>query len=101
MRLILTNPSRTAIAVLSAALISTTALTLAPSPAFAVPAGGYADLVEEVSPAVVFIEVTAKAANTFKRNVGHVMRQGARWQSVRRSQQTVVRIPRERNVQEW
>jgi serine protease Do len=31
---------------------------LAPTVAFAVPAGGYADLVETVAPAVVFIEVT-------------------------------------------
>ena len=46
---------------LSAALVSTSALTLAPSAAFAVPPGGYADLVEAVSPAVVFIEVTTKA----------------------------------------
>ena len=34
---------------------------LAPSPALAVPPGGYGDLVEQVSPSVVFIEVTAKA----------------------------------------
>lgn len=32
---------------------------LAPTAAFAVPAGGYADLVEQVAPAVVFIEVTS------------------------------------------
>ncbi|MEH6645810.1 Do family serine endopeptidase [Sulfitobacter sp.] len=32
---------------------------LAPTVAFAVPAGGYADLVETVAPAVVFIEVTS------------------------------------------
>jgi serine protease Do len=51
----------TAAAALTAALISTSALTVAPSAAHAVPAGGYADLVEQVSPAVVFIEVTAKA----------------------------------------
>jgi serine protease Do len=48
---------------LGAALISTSAVTLTPSAAFAVPAGGYGDLVEAVSPAVVFIEVTAKAQN--------------------------------------
>lgn len=36
-----------------------TSLTLAPALAFAVPAGGYGDLVEEVAPAVVFIEVTS------------------------------------------
>ncbi len=59
MRNILSKGS--ALAALTAALVSTTALTMAPAPAFAVPAGGYADLVEEVSPAVVFIEVTGKA----------------------------------------
>ncbi len=48
---------------LSTALVATTALTLSPTAAFAVPTGGYADLVEAVSPAVVFIEVTAKAQN--------------------------------------
>ncbi|MFD2740260.1 Do family serine endopeptidase [Sulfitobacter aestuarii] len=47
--------------VLGAALSTSTALTMAPSAALAVPAGGYADLVEAVSPSVVFIEVTAKA----------------------------------------
>jgi serine protease Do len=46
---------------LGAALTATSALTVAPSAALAVPAGGYADLVEAVSPSVVFIEVTAKA----------------------------------------
>jgi serine protease Do len=34
---------------------------LAPTAALAVPAGGYGDLVEDVAPAVVFIEVTAAA----------------------------------------
>ena len=34
---------------------------LAPTAAFAVPAGGYGDLVEQVAPAVVFIEVTSMA----------------------------------------
>jgi len=44
-----------------AALAAALALSpmLAPTVAFAVPAGGYADLVEQVSPAVVFIEVTS------------------------------------------
>ena len=46
---------------LSAALLTTSALTLAPTSAQAVPAGGYGDLVEAVSPAVVFIEVEGKA----------------------------------------
>lgn len=42
-----------------------TSLTLAPALAFAVPAGGYGDLVEQVAPAVVFIEVTgARPAST-------------------------------------
>jgi serine protease Do len=49
-------------AALLAATVATTGLAaLAPSAALAVPAGGYADLVEAVSPSVVFIEVTAKA----------------------------------------
>ena len=47
---------------LIAALSTPAALTLAPTAAFAVPAGGYGDLVEEVSPSVVFIEVTGKTA---------------------------------------
>ncbi len=58
-----TSPRLAALA-LSAALVSTSALTLAPSAAVAVPPGGYADLVETVSPAVVFIEVAAKVENT-------------------------------------
>lgn len=45
------------------ALAATLAMApmLVPTMAFAVPAGGYGDLVEEVAPAVVFIEVTAAA----------------------------------------
>ncbi|SEM54551.1 serine protease Do [Loktanella fryxellensis] len=46
---------------LAAALTGTTALTLAPTTALAVPAGGYGDLVETLAPAVVFIEVTGAA----------------------------------------
>ncbi len=61
MRSLLSSTSRTATAALTAALLSTAALT-APTAALAVPAGGYADLVEQVSPAVVFIEVTGKAS---------------------------------------
>ena len=61
MRSLLHLTSRTATAALTAAMLSASALTLSPSAALAVPAGGYADLVEEVSPAVVFIEVTGKA----------------------------------------
>jgi len=52
---------RPATLVLAAALTATSTFVLAPSAALAVPAGGYADLVETVSPSVVFIEVTAKA----------------------------------------
>jgi serine protease Do len=63
MKPFLTKSPHVAALVLSAALASTSALTLAPTAAFAVPPGGYADLVEAVSPAVVFIEVTAKAQN--------------------------------------
>ena len=48
------SPRRAAPFVLAAALASTSAMTLAPSAALAVPAGGYADLVEQISPAVVF-----------------------------------------------
>ena len=53
---------RTATALtVAAALTGSTAMTLAPTAALAVPAGGYGDLVETLSPAVVFIEVTGKA----------------------------------------
>ncbi len=52
----------------SAPLALATALAMAPmiapTMALAVPAGGYGDLVEQVSPAVVFIEVTATANAT-------------------------------------
>lgn len=53
--------SRLPAVVLAAALASGSVLALAPSSALAVPAGGYADLVEQVSPSVVFIEVTGVA----------------------------------------
>ncbi|MFZ3581146.1 Do family serine endopeptidase [Loktanella sp. DJP18] len=53
---------RTATALtVAAALAGSTAMTIAPTTALAVPAGGYGDLVETLSPAVVFIEVTGKA----------------------------------------
>ena len=53
---------RTATALtVAAALAGTTAMTMAPTAALAVPAGGYGDLVETLAPAVVFIEVTEKA----------------------------------------
>lgn len=49
-------------AVLLAAKVASTGLvSLAPSAALAVPAGGYADLIEQFSPAVVLVEVTAAA----------------------------------------
>ncbi|WP_241524117.1 trypsin-like peptidase domain-containing protein [Oceaniglobus indicus] len=53
----LTN--RLASVALIGALSAGGAMTVLPVPAFAVPAGGYGDLVEAVSPSVVFIEVTA------------------------------------------
>ena len=46
---------------LSTALLATSALTVTPNTALAAPAGGYGDLVEAVSPAVVFIEIEGKA----------------------------------------
>ena len=46
---------------LMAALLSTSAIAVSPTAALAVPPGGYGDLVEMVSPGVVFIEVTSKA----------------------------------------
>jgi serine protease Do len=52
---------RAAAVVFAAALASASLVALAPSAALAVPAGGYADLVELVSPSVVFIEVTGVA----------------------------------------
>ncbi len=55
---------RTGIATALVATLGTTSLVaLAPSAALAVPAGGYADLIEQFSPAVVRIEVTAKVAD--------------------------------------
>ena len=61
MRNVFPLSNRTATAALTAAMLSAAALTSAPGTAWAVPPGGYADLVEEVTPAVVFIEVTGKA----------------------------------------
>lgn len=49
-----------AAAALVAALGTTSLVTLAPTTALAVPAGGYADLIEQFSPAVVLVEVTAQ-----------------------------------------
>lgn len=51
-------------AALVAALTATGVTVTSVTPAVAVPAGGYGDLVEAVSPAVVFIEVTSKAKPT-------------------------------------
>lgn len=52
------RPLSPSVPLLTAALASAGVVALAPSIALAVPAGGYADLVETVSPSVVFIEVT-------------------------------------------
>lgn len=49
---------------LAVALAGTTAVTMIPTTALAVPAGGYGSLVETLAPAVVFIEVTSKAQET-------------------------------------
>ena len=53
-----------------------TALALAPIAALAVPAGGYGDLVEEVAPAVVFIEVTGtqRASDALPDNMPEALR---------------------------
>ena len=47
-------------AALIAALGTTSLVAVAPTTALAVPAGGYADLIEQFSPAVVLVEVSAK-----------------------------------------
>lgn len=60
--------SRTASLAFAAALGSVSVLALAPTAALAVPAGGYADLVEEVSPSVVYIEVTGMATEVDFKN---------------------------------
>lgn len=52
---------RTPLAVALAAVLGTTSLVaLTPSTALAIPPGGYADLIEDFSPAVVLVEVSAK-----------------------------------------
>lgn len=53
--------TRLTAALLAATVASTGLVTLAPSAALAVPAGGYADLIEQFSPAVVLVEVTTAA----------------------------------------
>lgn len=50
-----------AAAAIAAALGTTSLVALTPGSALAVPAGGYADLIEQFSPAVVLVEVTSKA----------------------------------------
>ncbi|MEM9967483.1 MAG: Do family serine endopeptidase [Pseudomonadota bacterium] len=57
-----TNPlaPRSTAALLSAAMLTATALLGTPAPATAATDGGFADLVENVAPAVVFIEVTGR-----------------------------------------
>ena len=59
----LAKPTRMTGLALAAVLASTSALTLAPSVALAVPAGGYGDLVETIAPSVVYIEVTSKVSS--------------------------------------
>ena len=54
--------TRLTAALLAATIASTGLVSLVPSAALAVPAGGYADLIEQFSPAVVLVEVTASAA---------------------------------------
>jgi serine protease Do len=56
------SPRRAMPLVLAAALATTSLVAISPTTALAVPAGGYADLVETISPSVVFIEVTGKSA---------------------------------------
>ena len=49
------STSRIAAVALAASVATTGGLALAPTAAFAVPEGGYGDLVEQVSPSVVFM----------------------------------------------
>ena len=53
-----------AAALLATTVASTGLVALVPSAALAVPAGGYADLIEEFSPAVVLVEVTTSVTPT-------------------------------------
>ncbi len=57
----LTSRRKTVAVALVAALSASSALSVVPGAAFAEPAGGYANLVQKVSPSVVYIEVTEKA----------------------------------------
>ena len=76
MRSILPFSTRVTATALTAAMLSATALSTIANPAHAVPPGGYADLVEEVSPAVVFIEVEgmARAGGQLPQNMPPQMR---------------------------
>ncbi|MFT4961313.1 MAG: serine protease Do [Paracoccaceae bacterium] len=59
----MTNTSpRIAALTLSAVFATTAMVALSPTTALAIVPGGYADLVETVSPAVVYVEVTGKAS---------------------------------------
>lgn len=49
---------------LAAAMMSTSVVALAPAPVLAAPPGGYADLVAQLSPAVVYVEVKAAITPT-------------------------------------
>lgn len=57
------SPTRLAASALTCAFLGATALSLSAPQALAVPPGGYADLVADVSPAVVFIEVSGAASS--------------------------------------
>lgn len=66
---------------LSAAIATTAMVTLTPATALAIVAGGYADLVETVSPAVVYVEVTGKAT---AKPAGGVMPEGDMFEEFKR-----------------
>lgn len=53
-------------------------VALTPAAALALPAGGYADLVETVSPSVVYVEVTGQAADRQERRSGLRREHGGR-----------------------
>lgn len=56
-----TRSNLLASAAVAVALATGGVLSMTPSPALAVPPGGYGDLVEAITPSVVFIEVSTKA----------------------------------------
>ena len=76
MQSLLPFPRRTTAAALTAAMLAATALTGTAGSALAVPPGGYAELVEQVSPAVVFIEVegVTRTAGEMPQNMPPQMR---------------------------